>query len=563
MKNIFVTDMIHIFRMKKLTLLFVLGIIVLGSLALLDLSHPGLPLTHDGKDHVARIANFYLNLTQGNIIPRWAPLLNWGYGHPVLMFLYPLPSYLASLFHFVGFSLIDSVKLVFGVSFILSGLSMYLFVQSFGNKYAAFIAGLLYMYAPYRFVDLYVRGAIGEHVAFVFAPLVFYFLYKVTKKNSPFNVILGSLSFACLILSHNAISLMFIPLFTLFSGYLIWKSERRLWTLFQMLLICGFGFLLSAFFWIPALLEGKYTLRDIVTENEYMNRFETIGRFIYSPWSYGGTGLLSVQVGVVQWGIVLCMPVLFFLKRKNSFVLRLIGGSLIVLFVLTLFIMLDVAKPLYELITTLQKFQFPWRFLTIIVFLTSLMGAVVVYVIPKKYVLGFVISMSVVLLFVNHTYTRANDYLTYPDSFYSSVYDGTTDTGESAPIWSVRFMEMRPTSSSQVIDGDARISEINRSATAHEYEIIAASPSRILENTLYFPGWEVYVNGNKATIEFQDPSYRGLMTYEIPEGRHTVLIHFGNTQLRTMAELLSLGAILGLVVYYFIYSPIHIWKRFQ
>src|SRR5438094_565494 len=90
-------------------------LVVLGFIPLLDLFHPGLPLTHDGRDHVARIANFYLSLSEGVIVPRWAENLNWGYGHPIMMFLYPLPSYFASLFHFLGFSFIDSVKLVFGV----------------------------------------------------------------------------------------------------------------------------------------------------------------------------------------------------------------------------------------------------------------------------------------------------------------------------------------------------------------------------------------------------------------------------------------------------------------
>lgn len=93
----------------------ILILIVIGFIPVIPLFHAGLPITHDGQDHVARIANFYASLSEGNIIPRWAENLNWGYGHPILMFLYPLPSYLASFFHFLGFSFVDSVKIVFGV----------------------------------------------------------------------------------------------------------------------------------------------------------------------------------------------------------------------------------------------------------------------------------------------------------------------------------------------------------------------------------------------------------------------------------------------------------------
>src|SRR3990167_6148720 len=95
--------------------LFPLLILFVSLFALVDLFKPGLPLTHDGQDHVARIANFYQNLAEGNIIPRWAGNLNWGYGHPILQFLYPLPSYIASFFHFIGFGLVNSVKIVFGL----------------------------------------------------------------------------------------------------------------------------------------------------------------------------------------------------------------------------------------------------------------------------------------------------------------------------------------------------------------------------------------------------------------------------------------------------------------
>src|SRR5688572_26239531 len=102
-----------------------------------DLLNQGLPVTHDGQDHVARIANFYKNLEEGTIIPRWGANLNWGYGHPILMFLYPLPSYLASFFHFLGFSLVDSTKFVFGLAFIASGIAMYIWVREFLSEQAA------------------------------------------------------------------------------------------------------------------------------------------------------------------------------------------------------------------------------------------------------------------------------------------------------------------------------------------------------------------------------------------------------------------------------------------
>src|ERR1700690_3058082 len=114
---------------QKPNKIFILLFLILAILPVMALFHSGLPLTHDGQDHVARIANFYQNLTYGNIIPRWAENLNWGYGHPILEFLYPLPSYIASFFHFTGFSLVDSAKIVYGLGIIFSLIFMYLWLS--------------------------------------------------------------------------------------------------------------------------------------------------------------------------------------------------------------------------------------------------------------------------------------------------------------------------------------------------------------------------------------------------------------------------------------------------
>ena len=54
-----------------------IALIILAFLPVASLFSLGLPITHDGQDHVARIANFYQNLSEGNLIPRWAGNLNW------------------------------------------------------------------------------------------------------------------------------------------------------------------------------------------------------------------------------------------------------------------------------------------------------------------------------------------------------------------------------------------------------------------------------------------------------------------------------------------------------
>ena len=136
----------------KYKYIFLFLLIIISIFPILTLFHPGLPITHDGEDHVARIANFYQDLQNGILIPRWASNLNWGYGHPILEFLYPLPSYIASLFHAMGFSFIDATKAVYIIGIFFSGICMFLWLSSFLDALPSVIGSLLYIYAPYRFV---------------------------------------------------------------------------------------------------------------------------------------------------------------------------------------------------------------------------------------------------------------------------------------------------------------------------------------------------------------------------------------------------------------------------
>ncbi|MEX2012933.1 MAG: 6-pyruvoyl-tetrahydropterin synthase-related protein [Candidatus Levyibacteriota bacterium] len=520
--------------------------IALLVIPVLELFHPGLPVTHDGQDHVARIANFYQNLAEGNIIPRWASNLNWGYGHPILMFLYPLPSYMASFFHAVGFSLVDSLKLVFAISFILSGLSMYLWARTVWGKEAGVAAAILYTYAPYRFVDLYVRGAIGEHVAFIFPPLVLYFFYKLSKKTDFIYIAGGALSLAGFILAHNAISIMFLPIIILYGLYLLWQNKLNKYFMFSSLSLVFLGFGLSAFFWGPAYFEGKYTLRDIVTSGEFTSRFVQFKDLLWGEWNYGISGQFTVQVGILHWVIVaLSIALLFIKKQKKNLI---INAALIGILGATLFLMTEPSRPVWDTISVLQKFQFPWRLLSVVVFCTAVLGALVISSLAKKYKTIGVILIIFFSLLLNKNYWHASSYVEKPEEFYSGIYDGTTDTGESAPVWSVRFMEKEPKAEIEIISGEASATVLERKVTRHSYEVTAGDKVRLRENTLYFPGWMVLISGKPTDIEFQDENNRGVMTFGVPAGKYRIDVIFSETKLRNAANMISAFSMLCILI---------------
>ena len=524
-------------------------IIAASILPVLSLLHSGMPYVHDGQDHVTRIANFYAVLKEGTIVPRWAPNLNWGYGHPVLMFLYPLPEYLASVFHFVGFSLVDSTKLVFGLAFIASTVTMYLWMSAAFGIGAGTIGALLYTFAPYRFVDLHVRGALGEHVAFVFPPLIMYFLWKLTRPGmtirATIHITIGAaLCTAALILSHNALALMFLPVIGLYGLYLFIAETKNKWryVLSGIAVLIG-GFVLSAFFWVPALAEGKFTLRDIVTAGGALTRFVPWTQFIYSPWNWGGGEDMSKSLGIAQWVGVAASVYLIF-RHTNKKLVVLVTGF-IVLLLCSLLIMTSYSAFIWRLVKILQNFQFPWRFLSLSVFLSAVIGGIAAdwflgafRLKPQVYTKIF-ITFCVMTVIITINMWRPKGYQYRDESFYTGMYPGTTDTGESTPVWSVRFMEHAPDNPLDVIDGDASVTVGKRISTEHEYTITVRKPTLMLENTLYFPGWKIYINGVQTAVEWQNPDYRGLMTFRVVPGDTRVRVVFVDTKIRKTANMVS------------------------
>lgn len=538
-----------------------LFVVILSLIPLLTLLPPGIPLTHDGKDHIARIANFYTSLSEGNLVPRWAGNLNWGFGHPVMMFLYPLSSYFASILYFIGFSFTDSVKLVFAIGFISSGITMYFWARNQFSESTGIVMAILYIYAPYRFVDMYVRGAIGEHMAFVFLPLALYFVYKfhhskklIIERYMIFLMISFSISF--LILSHNAMSIMFLPVILAYAVFLsVINSEWR--KLAYLLAAIVFGFLLSSFFLIPAFIEGKYTLRDIVTGDEYKTRFVDPLRLLSSSWSYGITGQFSVEIGYIHLAGVLLSTYVFwkYTRKKNKNKTILLIGSLFFLAV-SIFLVLPVSNFVYEFITVLKKFQFPWRFLSLGVFSSAVVAGIVFDSVKNIKAKRTILLLGLLfILMYSYKMWQPNGYLYRDDSFYSSIYDGTTDTGESSPLWSTRFMEKRAGEPSSIIDGEGVVQEVGRTSTSHKYLItIKSDTARVRENTVYFPGWTVYDNKKVVDIEYQDPGNRGLITYNLGKGTHGVEVKFEDTKIRRFSNLLTISAFGILVIGYFYFK---------
>src|SRR5690348_1138562 len=113
--------------------------------------------THDGLVHLPRLAAYFKALSEGNFPVRFAGYLNYGYGLPLFNFIYQTPYLVGSAFLLLGFSLVNAFKFSLLLSFILSGIFMYLFgTEYFEDQKKGFLMCIFYQFTPFRLVELMV-----------------------------------------------------------------------------------------------------------------------------------------------------------------------------------------------------------------------------------------------------------------------------------------------------------------------------------------------------------------------------------------------------------------------
>src|SRR5260221_8138750 len=153
-------------------------ILLLSFWAIRPLFNSGFFPMHDDTQ-VQRVYEMGKSLSDGMFPVRWVADLGYGYGYPIFNFYAPLAYYFGGAINLIGIDSLISTKIMMVIGILFSGASMYLFAREFWGKKGGLISGLLYLYAPYHAVDIYVRGDVAEFWAYGFIPLAFLGVYKV------------------------------------------------------------------------------------------------------------------------------------------------------------------------------------------------------------------------------------------------------------------------------------------------------------------------------------------------------------------------------------------------
>ncbi|OGY19177.1 MAG: hypothetical protein A2784_02520 [Candidatus Chisholmbacteria bacterium RIFCSPHIGHO2_01_FULL_48_12] len=521
--------------MKKL---FVIILLVLLTLPAVNaLLRPGFFPSHDGEWMVIRLSAFHQALRDGQFPVRWSIRLNHSFGYPVFNFLYPLPFYFGELFYLVSGSLTQAIKLVFIGSFFASAMTMFIWLKSKFSFWPVLAGSLLYIYTPYRFVDTYVRGSVGESLGFVFIPVLFYAVDLLPQKPKA-GVILGAFASAATVLSHNV-----FVIFVILAAIYGWSSLPRP-NVKQLCLSLILGAALSAYFWLPALVELKYVYASRLPVANPIDHLASFRQLVLPSWGYGasatGSGAMSMQIGLVNLGLILAS--LIFLRRNLFLITSLVA----------IFFMHRLAGPFWSILPGVFVIQFPWRLLSLTTFATAVLAA---YLIKKPGVAIFVGSLAIL---INLSYARPQKFTFLPDTYYATNEDTTTVRSEYLPLWVTQPPTRRIPERAVFVSGEGDITEFKETNTQIHFlvEPVQKEPTAIVKvNQLYYPGWLVTVNGKPVPV---DISYNGVMAFTVPKIRSGVLIRWQEPAYRQIVDYLSLITLFALISH----SVYHLWRRF-
>jgi hypothetical protein len=528
-----------------LILIFILSLLPF----IITFTNPNLLHTSDGGVHLPRMGAYYKALEDGHIPVRWAGDLNYGYGMPLFNFMYPLPYFLTSGLISTGLGLVISFKLALWLSYVLSGIFMYMFIREFlGNDEKAFVVSVFYLYAPFRLVELLVRGALGGVFAYTFLPLVLFGIVRINKKLSVSTIALTAIAVMLLVLSHNSLSLVFAGICVLFTLFFAANGKTRIAALTGIFL----GLCLAAFYWMPALLEHKYTYGDLFMKDLYLQHFPPLVNLFIPNLTDAArfrTAEISVQLGMFHILAVILAVIFLFLKKKtgNPVNRKLIIFSAI-LILGSIFFMERISLILWQRISLLRQFQFPWRLLAVTSFATSLLS-VMFFEFPKIAKPKILVSILILTVITTAFYW-------YPPEGFDKVKEAdfwnypldTTYFGETNLIWAAGPAKSYPPSRIQVIGGTATVSGLIKKTQIHTFSVSAATEAKLVDNTQYFPGWRVFVDATQVPIEFQDVNWRGLITFEVPKGTHQVRVIFGESKIRLISDIITVITGTGLLL---------------
>lgn len=400
------------FKLNRYLDIAVGGIITLG-LAIAVINYNVIS-NHDGFWHLTWGYYWNQQILDGWIYPKWFEEAFGGLGTPTFVFYPPLFRLLSLPFAILQLAPSQQIKGAIVIVLILNAigvikLSRLLFGQQSLYSYISIVLGI---FNPYLIIDIFKRGAFPETVAIALVPWLTIGIYQGLINFNFRQLILLTLGFAALFLSHLPSSLIFVSSFLLSVSILIVlgqiKWQRALTSLFSPLFL---AIALDAFFVLPVLFDtplikgaGRENISDKFFINGILNfRFS----LVQLEWEKTLSKTFFLNLAIL---IVAVLFTRYWRSKEPKHILAIIQ---IIMVAFASFMMTDASLFIYENISTFKKIQFPWRFLMLTSSLTPYILSYTLEFLKDKLSIARkqfgVIIIFVAVLYL--TYKSANLYL--------------------------------------------------------------------------------------------------------------------------------------------------------
>lgn len=380
---------------------------------------------HDAPHSVFFLVEFDQTLRDGYLWPRWSPDFAFGYGYPLFNLYAPLAFYAAELFHLMGLSFVEAVKAVYILATVVGGIAMCSFLTQLVGSSAGVLGAVLYMWAPFHLLEIYVRSAFPEYVALALLPIVMWAFTSLVQHPSGTRLAWAGLAYGLLVLTHHTSWLTltpFIGIYVLFLALLSGWTQRhshsgdRRWFIVGWLRPLGralvavlLGLGLAAIYVVPLVAEVHYVKVEQWTaySYDYRQHFVYPAQLLSPAWGYGysGPGLqdgMSFQLGVALVALALAggwLTVGNLIRRSDQRSVshpervgtqKALWAHGVALFMLVvavpiIWLMSPASEALWERLPIASLVQFPWRLLGLLTFVLVITAARVgdVFIAPR------------------------------------------------------------------------------------------------------------------------------------------------------------------------------------
>lgn len=515
--------------MRKADLIAVAFIITCSLVTLLAFFYQAFPLTYDTYHRLNRLAKYYVALHQGQIPPRWIGQVDHGVGSPLFIYLYPFMYLIGAVLHSVYFSLIDSLKIIYVASFIGAGIGMYAVLRKLFPPRAALLGTVFFQWAPYRIVQVYVRGVPEELLGYALAPFIFLAALLIHQHKPYAWLVLGTLS-GVLFLTISSVPIMIAPVVVtllLISAY----SQKSIHPLRELSKAGVLAFGISAMIWLPILFERS----SIQYENLfglYKDNFLHLRTLLNDQWNFVPT---PQELGKAH--IVILMTGLIGILSGKKFSIQT-AVCAVFLFWIAAYLGIAIEHPvsrfIWRAVPAMTVIYVPILYLGMIVFLIGYVAAYVWHHVVSWRVLQAVLATFILSFAIMHARPTA---FIYEQDANMYSFDASPSFGEFLPKTAGKGNDPFTQAPPLISVSDATAYEVREDKYHRKLFRIRSNVSdRLIVHQLYFPGWSAYLDGVRVPITYTD---RGLMLLSIIPGDHDLLLAYEKTIVQRAGELLT------------------------